>query len=165
MILDKSKKVFLKKTIAKNIKQFRVWDKDPEIIQFREFIWGKKPKKLNNLSFAIFDKKTSNLIGDLNLDSIDLENKHCGIGITIGNKDYWGKGFGEEAIKITTNYCFKKLGLNKVYLDVWEDNKRAIKCYQKCGFKYDGILRQHVRRHKKYHNKILMSLLKREWKG
>jgi RimJ/RimL family protein N-acetyltransferase len=62
-------------------------------------------------------------------------------------------------------FCFSQLGLNKVYLDVWEENQRAIKCYLKCGFKEEGVLREHVRKDGRYHNKVIMSVLRQEWEG
>lgn len=157
-------KVFLKKLDQKEKRQIRKWGKDPEVARFTE-IYEAPKKKLKNLSFGIYDKSSRELIGDIGISSVDFTNRCAEIGITIGNKKYRGKGLCVDTVKALTNYCFNSLKLNKVYLDVWENNKRAIGCYLKCGFRKDGLLREHVFRNKKYHNKIIMSLLKKEWKN
>jgi len=156
------KNIFLKGLNPKERKQIKGWGKDPEIARFTE-IYEKPKKKLKVVAFGIHDKASLKLIGDIAISSIDLKNRHAEIGLTIGDKNYWGKGYGMDSVKTATNYCFNKLNLNKVYLDVWEDNKKAIRCYNKCGFKIDGILRKHVKKGKRYYNKIIMSILKQEW--
>jgi len=143
-------------------RQVDVWDKTPEVSKYRE-IGGEGKRKLKSINFGIYDKATSKLIGSIGVSSIDLENKHAEIGLAIGDKDYWGKGYGADATKVILKYCFDELRLNKVYLDVWQKNKRAIRCYLKCGFKEDGVLRQHVRKDNKYYDKLIMSILKMEW--
>lgn len=155
--------VCLKHLNSKDQKQIRVWNKDPEVSKYRE-VDRLGDKKLQRISFGIYDQKSFKLIGDIGISLIDPKNKHAEIGMTIGDKSYWGKGYGTDLVKMTLRFCFKKLGLNKVYLDVWEENKKAIGCYSKCGFKKDGILREHVFKDGMYHNKWVMSVLKREWK-
>lgn len=154
--------VLLKPKTSRENKQIKIWDKDSEVSKYREVNWYKN-KKQKNIDFGIYDKKTSKLIGSVDISSIDLENKHAEIGMAIGNKEYWGKGYGTDTVKTILDYCFDKLGLNKVYLDAWEENKRAIGCYLKCGFKKDGVLRESVFRDGKYHNKRIMSILRGEW--
>ena len=159
---NSGKLVFLKPLTSKEKKQVDIWDKDLEVSKHRE-VDGEKKKKLKSISFSIYDKATFKLIGNIGISSIDLKNKHAEIGMAIGDKNYWGKGYGTDTIKVILNYCFSKLDLNKVYLDVWEENKRAINCFLKCDFKNDGVLRQHVRKGNKYHNKLVMSILRSEW--
>lgn len=154
--------VILKSLTSEEKKQGEIWDEDHEVSKFRE-VGGIKNKKMKSLNFGIYDKITPKLIGSIGISSIDLGNKHAEIGMAIGDKNYWGKGYGTDTVKVILSYCFRELGLNKVYLDVWEENKRAIGCYLKCGFKKDGILRQHILKDNKYHNKWIMSILKKEW--
>ena len=154
--------VCLKRLNPADQKQINVWNKDSEVSQYRE-IYQLKAKKLSHIGFGIYDQESSKLIGDIGISLIDPKNKHAEIGMTIGDKSYWGKGYGTDLVKTILNFCFKILDLNKVYLDVWEENKRAIDCYLKCGFKRDGVLRDHVFREGIYHNKWIMSILKREW--
>jgi len=137
------------------------WNKDEEVSRYREI--GNETRKLESISFGIYDKETSKLIGDIGINSIDLANKHAEIGMTIGDKNYWNKGYGTDLVKTILKFCFEELDLNKVYLDVWEENKRAIGCYTKCSFKKDGVLKEHVFRDGKYHDKWIMSIFKKEW--
>lgn len=143
-------------------KQIDSWNQDPEVSRYRE-IYRSGAKKLSRISFGIYDQKSSKLIGDIGIGLIDPKNKHAEIGMTIGDKNYWNKGYGTDLVKTILKFCFQELGLNKVYLDVWEENKRAIGCYSKCGFKKDGVLREHVFKDGLYHHKWVMSILKSEW--
>lgn len=156
--------ISLKPSQAGDSWQFDTWNNDPEVTKYRE-VSGQDTPKLKSLSFGIYHNQTSKLIGDLGISCIDTKNKHAEIGLSIGDKNYWGKGYGTEAVKAVCEFCFSKLNLNKVYLDVWEENERAIKCYLKCGFKVDGVLRDHVWKYDKFHNKLVMSILKSEWEG
>jgi RimJ/RimL family protein N-acetyltransferase len=153
----------LKKLSLEDQKQIEEWNKDPEVTQCRE-VDGSWLQELPSINFGIYDKKTVKLIGDIGISSIDQKNKHAEIGMAIGDKNYWGKGYGTDLVKTILDYCFNELNLNKVYLDVWEENKRAIGCYMKCGFKKDGVLREQVFRDGKYHNKWIMSVLRKECK-
>lgn len=155
--------VSLKPLSTDGKKQIENWDQDPEVSQYRE-PYNPSASKLESINFGIYvDKDKLQLIGSIGISSIDLKNNHAEIGMAIGNKNCWGKGIGTESVKLVLKYCFTTLNLNKVYLDVWEDNTRAIKCYQKCGFKNDGLMRQHVFKDSKYHSKLIMSILKSEW--
>ena len=155
--------VCLKPLSLEDRKQIDGWNKDFEVSQYRE-IRRSGAKKLLNINYGIYDQKYLKLIGDIGISLIDLKNKHAEIGMAIGDKSYWSKGYGTDLVKTILRFCFQKLDLNKVYLDVWEDNKRAIGCYLKCGFTKDGVLREHVLENGKYHNKWIMSILKKEWK-
>lgn len=154
--------IFLEPLNSEERKRINAWDKDPEVSKYRE-VENFTETESKSIGFGIHDKTSSKLIGSIDISSIDIKNKHAEIGMAIGDKNYWGKGYGTDTVNIILDYCFSKLGLNKVYLDVWEENKRAINCYLKCGFKKDGVLRQHVRKDNKYHHKWVMSILKREW--
>lgn len=82
-------------------------------------------------NYAIIDVETNLLIGNCGLMDLDNINRTAEIGIFIGNKDYWNKGFGTEAIILLCNYAFKYLNLNNIQLRVYSFNLRAIKSYEK----------------------------------
>ena len=77
--------------------------------------------------------------------------------IYIGNLEYWGKGYGTQALKLLIEFAFNKINLHMLYLEVFSYNKGAIKTYEKLGFKKDGILRQSKFQDGKYYDKIIMS--------
>ncbi|MDV2682792.1 GNAT family protein [Alkalihalophilus lindianensis] len=99
-------------------------------------------------------------IGNAQLFKIDPWNRHAEIGLWIGEKSEWGKGYGTEVTEILVQFAFNRLNLHKVYLTVDADNVGAIRCYEKVGFHSDGILRDEIYKNGKYVNRIYMSLLK-----
>ena len=104
-------------------------------------------------------------IGKISLVHIDWKNRNAELGIVIGNKKDWGKGYGTEAIRMVLDYGFYQMNLNSIYLWVFEYNPRGIRCYEKCGFKKDGTLRKSHFYQGKYHNEILMSILRDEFES
>ncbi|HAS79648.1 MAG TPA: N-acetyltransferase [Fusobacteriaceae bacterium] len=103
-------------------------------------------------------------IGGCGINSIDWKNSKVVIGIFIGDKEYWSKGYGSDAINILVKFIFDEMNINKIALNVYSFNERAIKCYEKCGFKREGVLREELFRQGRYHDEILMSILKSEVK-
>lgn len=113
--------------------------------------------------FVIAHKDTEEYIGQLDLIKIDWSNRVGTIGIVIGTKKNLSKGYGTEAIKLLQEFAFNKLNLNKLELDVREFNKRGIRCYEKSGFKVEGIIRENYYENGEYSNTVKMGILKREW--
>jgi RimJ/RimL family protein N-acetyltransferase len=110
-------------------------------------------------------KETDTLIGSTGLHEIDYKNRHAVFGIVIGEKEAWGKGYGTEVTALITGYAFETLNLNRVGLEVYEDNERGIKAYERVGFTREGVLRQAMYREGRYWNKIVMSILREEWEA
>jgi RimJ/RimL family protein N-acetyltransferase len=95
-------------------------------------------------------------IGNVGIHRIDHLNRHAEVGIFIGEKSFWDKGYGTDALKAALRLAFDELNLHKVYLAHFEDNWRAHKCYKKCGFQVDGVLRDHVFKRGRFHSQTLM---------
>jgi RimJ/RimL family protein N-acetyltransferase len=102
-------------------------------------------------------------IGWVDLKNIDSLNKHAESGIAIGDKRYWGKGYGLSAMKQMLLWGFKELELNKIWLRVEIDNEKAIKSYKKMGYIEEGILREDRLRNGKFVDRLRMSILKSEF--
>jgi RimJ/RimL family protein N-acetyltransferase len=83
----------------------------------------------------------------------------------IGEKEYWDQGYGTDAIETLLRYVFEELNMNRVYLIADERNTRAIHCYEKIGFRREGLLRQNRHKDGTYTNDVEMSLLQEEWRG
>src|SRR5215471_14020805 len=113
---------------------------------------------LKNLSkdqnYSIIDLETNELIGNCGFLEVDNLNQTGEVGIFIGNKSFWGKGYGTEALTLLLDYGFKALNLYNIQLRVFEFNKRGIKCYEKIGFKQIGIRRNALYRNMERHNII-----------
>ncbi|WP_130805560.1 GNAT family N-acetyltransferase [Senegalia massiliensis] len=114
-------------------------------------------------NFAIRTLEDNKYIGGCGINSVNWKNSNVIIGIFIGDKDYWSKGYGTDALKVLIKFIFNEMNINKIKLNVYSFNKRAIRCYEKCGFKVEGVLKQEIYRHGKYQDDILMALLKEDW--
>ena len=111
--------------------------------------------------FMILDGETG--VGSVYLRDIDLENKKCEYGIFIGEDSCRGKGVGTAAAKLALDYAFGELGLNRVFLRVFADNIRAIKSYEKAGFRFEGRFRQDVLIDGVGYDMVFMGILRDEW--
>lgn len=107
----------------------------------REVIWSADPE------VQMFDPPAGKVFNSQLFSIETLEGRHIGtcgvynrigsegqVGIRIGDKDYWGKGYGPEAVHMLINHCFAVAGLSRIWLKVLPQNTRAIRCYEKCGF-------------------------------
>jgi len=81
----------------------------------------------------------------------------------IGEKEYWGRGYGTDTMITFLDYLFNELGLHRVYLRVQSYNTRALKCYEKCGFIQEGVLRHHCFTRGKHYDELLMGILRDEF--
>ena len=104
------------------------------------------------------------VIGDCGLSHFNRVHGNCMLGISIGDKDYWGKGYGEEAMTLLLDYAFDHLNLHRVHLGVFSTNPRAQRLYRKLGFVDEGVDREAVFKDGSYIDNIRMSILDREWK-
>jgi len=124
---------------------------------------------INELSkdhnYSIVDLETNELIGNCGFKDIDYTNQIAEAGIFLGNKKFWNKGYGTEAMSLLIDYGFKALNFHNIMLKVFEFNKRAIRCYEKTGFKRIGTRREAMQRDLKKHNIIYMDILPDEFYG
>ena len=83
----------------------------------------------------------------------------------IGNKEFWSRGYGTEALGLLLDFAFAILNLNNVLLEVHAFNTRAIRCYEKVGFKVVGRRRESRLVAGKHYDRIIMDILAREFQG
>nr|WP_307992826.1 GNAT family protein [uncultured Niameybacter sp.] len=127
--------------------------------------WYAKQSGSNELySFAIETLEEGKYIGGCGINHLDWKNSHATIGIYIGDQEYWSKGYGSDALKILMKFIFNEMNIHKIKLGVFAFNGRAIKCYEKCGFKQDGILREEIFKNGRYYDVWEMSILRDEYK-
>ena len=112
--------------------------------------------------FAI-EKETGSLIGSVGLHNLNWVERKGELGILIGEKSCWGRGYGREAILAILHIAFNKMNLHRVYLRVFENNQRAIQLYEKCGFQREGLLREDHYYAGEYVNTLIMGLLRDEY--
>jgi len=85
------------------------------------------------------------------------------IGIMLGEKTWWNKGYGTETMRTMLRHGFETLNLHRIWLQVYANNKRGIRAYEKAGFRHEGIYREGHYQAGKYHDVLLMSVLRQEW--
>ncbi|MGN6757780.1 MAG: GNAT family N-acetyltransferase [Thermomicrobiales bacterium] len=103
-------------------------------------------------------------IGRIGYVDLDRRNRHAEIAIQIGERAYWGRGYGSDAILAFLGYLFHELNLHKVWLRTETYNTRAQRAYEKCGFQRDGVLREHVFLGGQYHDSVIMSITEDEYR-
>jgi len=119
-----------------------------------------KSKSNKLVYFTITQKKDDKPIGFCMLNNINYIHKRCELGIVIGNEESQGKGYGKEAMELLINYAFYTLNLNKITLEVVENNIAAIKLYKNLDFIEEGKLIQHLSIDGYYSNVYILSKFK-----
>lgn len=99
--------------------------------------------KRDSVFLAVIAKESSQHVGNIKLGNIDWIHRRADIGVIIGEKAVWGKGYASEAIALLSDYAFKRLNLHKVWAGCYSNNTGSIKAFQKAGFVEEGIQRKH----------------------
>lgn len=120
-------------------------------------------KNNHAVPFSIRTTDDNTLIGYIGAMNINWQARHCMVVIGIGEKDYWDKGYGTDAMRVLLRYAFMEMNMNRVGLEVVGYNQRAIKSYEKIGFVHEVTMRQFVWRDGQYFDAHIMSILREEW--
>ena len=102
-------------------------------------------------------------IGTIGLHGIDFVNGTAEFGIAIGEKEEWGKGYGTDALRAISDFGFGQLRLERIGLDVYADNARGRRAYEKAGFVHEGTKRRAHYADGRHQDVHVMSLLRAEW--
>jgi RimJ/RimL family protein N-acetyltransferase len=119
-------------------------------------------KDKSSMVFAILALPEKQLIGNCGLHNLDWKNRAAVFGIFIGDKNCWNKGYGTDATRTLLRFAFEQLGLNRVELEVYDFNPRAIRAYEKAGFRRDGVRRQALYRDGAFHDIYLMGIVRED---
>lgn len=170
-------KIRLRAVERADLELFHIWVNDPEVTRnltirvpismVDEENWFEAIASRNQnekpLAIDIRDGEGWKMIGNCVVFSIEPLNSMAELGIVIGDKNEWNKGYGTETMALLARHCFETLNLNRAYLHVYAENMRAIRAYEKAGFSREGCLRQAVYKHGAYDDVIVMSMLRSEW--
>jgi len=102
-------------------------------------------------------------IGNVGLHRVDWISRHCTFGIVIGEREFWGKGYGTKATQAALRFAFHTLNLHRVELEVFDFNPRAMRAYDKAGFRREGIRRDALFQDGAYHDEYVMAILRSEF--
>src|SRR4030042_2229148 len=146
------------------------WQADPELARL-----DAAPALIQSFSLYLLDYATSlhqsqfnrfplavetldgRHIGNCTVYDIDEKKGEAQVGIMIGNRDYWDKGYGADVVKAMADHAFRSTKIRRLYLKTLDWNARAQKCFTHCGFKPFGHLRRHS------YAFTLMELKREEW--
>ena len=166
-------RVTLRPLASGDLRRCVKWFSDPQVTQFlgrsgpvtlaEEERWYRDySRRADEQIFAI--EVEGRHVGNLGLHKVDRVHRKADLGIVIGETAYWSRGYGTDALRTVLDYGFGLLGLNKVSLEVLEDNGRAIRSYAKCGFVREGVHREDVFKDGRFLNVVRMSILAREFR-
>lgn len=116
----------------------------------------------NNLEWCI--EFEGRFVGQARLTVNKLDNR-ARYAVGLFDPSVWNRGLGTEITQLVLRYAFDELHLHRVDLRVLQYNKRAIKCYEKCGFIQEGIEREGALIEGKYETDLFMSILDREYQS
>lgn len=167
------KRIYLRDIVPDDVNEaYCRWMNDPATNKFlesrfyphsigslREYLVDKQADRLN-VFFAIVFKDGDRHIGNIKLGPIDPHHHLADIGILIGEKDCWGKGYASEAISLVVGYAFDTLGLHKVTAGCYAPNKGAIRAFEKVGFVREGVRKAHCLFEGEYVDDILLGLVR-----
>ena len=159
----------------KDAEIFASWSRDSEFLRMlddepaqpwsvkkikEEIDEGPKP---DGFPFLIRTLADDRLIGFVGLFGIRWTHGDAWVGIGIGDRQYWGKGYGTDAMRVILRYGFTELNLHRVSLFLFEYNARALRSYEKAGFVVEGRLRQATQREGQRRDDLCMGILREEW--
>jgi RimJ/RimL family protein N-acetyltransferase len=150
---------------AQNSEYYRLLDTEPTrpiTAKALKEEWDKEEEG-DWVVFDIITLEDDKAIGFVSLNDIDSVHSKCWVGIGLGEPDYWGRGFGTEAMRLALSYAFTELNLHRVNLGVFEYNPRAIRSYEKAGFVHEGRARQELLREGQSWDGLYMGILRPEW--
>jgi len=124
--------------------------------------YAERPAAWDNVRFMI-ETKDGRTIGDIGLFGTSPENREAYLGIMIGEKDCWSAGYGSDALRTLLRFAFDEMNLNRIALHVFDFNPRAIASYLKCGFVEEGRMRQAMYRDGRFHDIVMMGILRSEF--
>ena len=147
-----------------------VWQTDPELAQLDAVppLTITYPQYLSNYVSELYNSSRTRYlfavetldgrhIGNCVYYGVDEANGEAEVGIMIGDRNYWDKGYGTDAVTALVNYIFRQTNLNRLYLKTLDGNDRAQRCFKKCGFTPYG----HRNRDGFYF--VLMELHRKQW--
>ena len=110
--------------------------------------------------FAIETKEERRFIGKCGFTRVNWKNRLAELAILIGDKEYRGKGYGTDAIQTLCRFGFEEMNLHKIKATVFDFNQSALRCYEKCAFEREGVLKQEMYREGAYHDVIVLGRIK-----
>ena len=175
VVFLRGRRVILRPPTKEDIPHFLRWMNDQEVTRYLvaylpmtetdEVEWLERlhKKKNDGVVLVIVDAKNRKPIGLMGIHEIDWKDRRAMTGAVIGEKSYWGKGYGTEAKMLLLKYAFNTLNLRKIVSRVISFNRRSKAYSKKCGYKVEGVLKKDIFKDGEYHDLICMAVFKDDW--
>ncbi len=170
----KGKRVVLRPIEAPDLPAYVRWMADTDLLAYfgfyrpmnlaQEQAWyDRQNQDPDVINFAV--ELDGHHIGGTGLHLHDHKNQGAEVGLFIGEKDLWNQGLGQDILRTIVDYGFAQLNLHRICLRVFSENTRGIRAYEKVGFVHEGRFREAEWRHGRWHDLLLMSILRQEWEA
>jgi RimJ/RimL family protein N-acetyltransferase len=171
------KNIHLRTLEKQDSKSLAKWHSDPEIMSLAAFTaihtkqyWSswleQKLSSPDALYFGIVKSADNRLIGQIHLEQMNWPHRLCReVGLIIGEKGEWSKGYGTEALELLIKYAFEELGLHRLELMTFDFNRRGIRVWEKCGFRLEGAMRSARLSGGEWRDLLFYALLEDEYRG
>jgi RimJ/RimL family protein N-acetyltransferase len=181
MFRFETSRLIVKPHTPANAEKMHNWENDPELVypndddsdDFREASFEDVRRYVEQISrpyrggenfhFAIHAKGDDAFIGYGTVALIDRQHRRCRLGITLGEKSVWGRGYAREALEPVIDYCFNDLDLNRIGVEIYCFNERSIRLFESLGFQREGLIRQSVWKGGRPLDDCLYGLLRADW--
>ena len=171
-------RVALREFRQEDISAIRSWVTDIETTRtlggayLRPQTWEQSETYLSHLlsgdaggvNLVIADKESLRYLGQCSLMMVDNVARHAELAVVMCPVCQ-NQGHGQEVIALMLGFAFRQMNLNRVYLKVYADNARAVRCYEKCGFTREGLLRAHAYADGEYKDVLFMGILREEFEA
>jgi RimJ/RimL family protein N-acetyltransferase len=181
MLRLETERLLLKPHTLADVEYMHLWENDAELLYYNdnrpedrksdtpeeiqkyltEIIQEKPLPKI--IYYAVHKKSTQQLIGYGMIAFIDRYNQQCKLGIVVGEKHEWGQGYAKEVLRAVIAYCFTTLDMNRIGVEIYDINQRAIRLFEHLGFKREGVVREAVLKKGKFVDEYIYGLLRSEW--
>lgn len=169
----KGKKVNLRHLNEDDVPVMTHWLNDPEVTQYitinhpmtleQELEYLKSNTGKQDKILLGIETNEGVYIGNISIDKINNVDRTATTGTIIGEKKYWGKGYGTEAKMLLLNYAFNTLNIRKIHSSAISFNERSVNYQKKTGAVIEGILKKQIYKNGKYHDQVMLSIFKEDW--
>ena len=175
VVFLKGSRIHLRALTEKDLTQEYVqWLNDEEVCRYNSHaIFPNTEQKMKNyfesldnqqeVVLAIIDTSTGRHIGNISLQNINWVSRNAEFAILLGDRDYWGMGYGEEAAKLIVDYGFERLNLHRIYCGTIEENEGMKKLALKLNMQEEGIRREAIFKNSQYLNIVEYGVLRDEY--
>ena len=169
-------KVYLREIEHADLPRINQWRNDPQLVELlcanfffvgpsidERWFDGYLANRDKAVRLSIVDATTQIHIGNVNLTGIQSVNRSAEFSIFIGDKAFWSAGYGASATRQMLAHGFNDLNLHRIYLTLLQENVRALRLYERMGFRDEGCQRDAVFKNGCYHNILGMGMLASDW--